>query len=66
MTIEETIEALTDILSDEYDRYDGGGWYLATESEVSYAVEYLKQYRDLLQKLRSERLIEVLREVRGE
>lgn len=66
MTLEETIEAMTDILSDEYGRYDGGGWYLATESEVSYAVEYLKQYRDLLQKPRSERLVDTLREVRGE
>ena len=66
MTLEETIEAMTDILSDEYGRYDGGGWYLATEKEIENAIGYLKEYRDLMNKSRSERLIDVLREVRGE
>ena len=66
MTLDETIQAMTDILANEYDRYDGGGWYLATETEVTYALEYLQKYRDLLNKPQTEKLIDVLREVRGE
>ena len=65
-SLDESIQALTDILSDEYGRYDGGGWYLATEEEIRNAIGYLEQYRDLLNKSRSERLIDILREVRGE
>ena len=39
---------------------------LEDEGLFADALHYLKEYRDLLNKPRSERLIEVLREVRGE
>jgi len=34
--------------------------------DLAYAVRYLREYKTLLEKPRSERLMDILREVRGE
>ena len=59
-SIDEVIEEL------KYSGYEGGGWMLVSESTLEEVIAYLERYRDLSNRPRSERLMDVLREVRGE